>query len=272
MLADLTCDPRTAFDSICRAIGPHDPTGLAGPIVERLIGPIALLVLVYFAGRLIRRFVDAGMRRSGTDVQVRTLVHNVITAVTYVIAVMCAIVAAGVDIALLVTVAGLGTVAIGLALQDVLRNILAGMWLLLEHPFRLGDNITVLDQSGIVQDITLRTTTLRTGDGRLAVLPNLTAFSNPIVNASTYTLRQFTVTVREPIGTDIERALRDARAILAAVPEIAGKPSPSVLPQVDGRAVLLHCRYWVDQTAHDPDAVAATVTQRLWAVRAASAN
>lgn len=270
MLADLSCDPRTAFDGVCRAINPHDPTRLAGPIVERLIGPVLILLAIYFAGRLLRRFIDAAMHRGSADLQVRTLVRNLVTAVTYVIGIMSAIVAAGVDVALLVTVAGLGTVAIGLALQDVLRNILAGIWLLLEHPFRLGDNIEVLDQAGVVQNITLRTTTLRTADGRLAVLPNLTAFSNPLVNSSTYTLRRFTVALREPAGVDIDRAISRAREVLSAVPEVAHRPEPSVSPQVDGRAVVLHCKYWIDQTAHNPDAVAADVTRRLWAGRAAA--
>jgi len=87
---------------------------------------------------VLRRLADRGLQRTTTDRQVRTLVHNVLTVVTYVIAVLSAVVVGGVNVAVLLTVAGLGTVAIGLALQDILRNILAGIWLLLEHPFLLG--------------------------------------------------------------------------------------------------------------------------------------
>ncbi len=170
----------------------------------------------------------------------------------------------GVNVAVLLTVAGLGTVAIGLALQDILRNVLAGIWLLLERPFRLGDNIAVLDQAGVVQNITLRTTTLRTGDGRLAVLPNLTAFSNPVVNSSSFQLRQFAVGVRLQADSDLETAMREARAALTAMPDVAATPAPSVLPQLDGEAVVVQCRYWVDQQAHDPDAVAAEVARHVW--------
>ncbi|MBV8301284.1 MAG: mechanosensitive ion channel family protein [Candidatus Dormibacteraeota bacterium] len=264
MLADLICDKQFPLDGVCRSIAPHDPTGLAGPLVERLVGPIALFVVLYLLGRLARRLVDRTLRRTTTDRQIRTLVHNVMTVVTYVIAALSALVVAGVNVAVLLTVAGLGTVAIGLALQDILRNILAGIWLLLEHPFRLGDDITVLDQSGVVQNVTLRTTTLRTADGRLSVLPNLTAFSNPVINSTSFNLRQYAVDVRLPQDTDLVTALRAGRRVLEDDEEIARKPPPGVIPQLSGEAVVLHCTFWLDQSSQDPDAITAALAERLW--------
>src|ERR1700694_5920332 len=103
MLADFTCDPGLVFDSVCRAIDPHDPTRLAGPIAERLIGPIVVFFLLYLAGRLLRRLVDGALHRTAADRQVQTLVHNVMTAITYLIAVMSALVIGGVEVALSVT-------------------------------------------------------------------------------------------------------------------------------------------------------------------------
>ncbi|HKR99800.1 MAG TPA: mechanosensitive ion channel domain-containing protein [Candidatus Dormibacteraeota bacterium] len=263
MLADFACDRGFFFDSVCTTIRPHDPTGFFGPLVERLVGPLAVLVVLYLAGRLLRRFGDSAMHRAGVDAQVRVLVHNVITAATIVVAVLSALVAGGVNVAVLVTAAGLGTVVIGLALQDVLRNLLAGIYLLVEHPFRLGDYIMVGDQAGTVQTITLRTTTLRTTDGQLAVVPNLTAFSNPIVNSSRYDERQFSLSVRLPAGSDTKQALRDARAALDAAPAVAKQPAPFVQPVLDGEAVVIRCRFWVDQRRHDPDQVTAELAARL---------
>lgn len=264
MLADLTCDPNLLFDNVCRAISGHDPTHVAGPLTQRIIDSIGLFLVVYLIGRIVRRISDAAAKRGVADRQVRTLIHNVVTIVTYVAAVLSALVVAGVNFAVLVTAAGVGTVAIGLAFQDVLRNLFAGIWLLLERSFRLGDNITVADMSGVVQDITLRTTTLRTGDGRLAVLPNLTAFSNPVVNASTYSLLQDAVSIRLPADVDLESAIRSAREALDSVDALAKKPPPAIRPQLDGEAVVLLCSYWLDHSAHDPSAVAADVARRLW--------
>jgi len=264
MLAALSCDPTFPFNGLCQLINGHDPTGVAGAVVVHAIASVGIFLVVYIAGRVIRRAADATMHRSGTDVQVRTLFHNVITVATYTAAVLSAIVVAGVNVAVMLTAAGVSTVAIGLAFQDILRNILAGIWLLLERPFRLGDNITVADQSGTVQDIQLRTTTLRTGDGRLAVLPNLTAFSNPVINATTYSLRQFTVGVRLDDPADLASAIRAARGALSDVTALADRPEASVRPQLDGEHAVLHCTYWIDQTEHNADAVAADVAQRVW--------
>ena len=266
MLADFSCDTNLPFDAVCRAISAHDPTHVAGPITERLIDSLGLFLIIYIVGRVVRRVCDAATTRGVADRQVRTLIHNVVTVVTYVAATLSALVVAGVNFAVLVTAAGVGTVAIGLAFQDVLRNIFAGIWLLLERSFRLGDNITVADHSGVVQDITLRTTTLRTGDGRLAVLPNLTAFSNPVVNSSTYNLVQDMVTVRLPADADLEAAIRDARQMLGSLDSITQQPAPAIRPQLDGEAMLLQCSYWLDHNAHDPNVIAAEVARNLWKV------
>jgi len=266
MVASLSCDSTNLFDGVCRAINGHDPTGIAGPIVERLTGSIGVFLTIYLAGRVVRRISDAASRRAGADLQVRTLLHNTTTLVTYLAAVLSALVVAGANVGVLITAAGVGTVVIGLAFQDLLRNVLAGMWLLVERPFRLGDNVAVAEVSGLVQNITLRTTTLRTRDGQLAVVPNLTVFNSAVINASTYDLRQYTVSVRLPSDADLEQIMRAARGLLESTAAIAGSPAPSLVPQLDADWMLLHCRYWLDQRAQDADAVGADVAQRLWTV------
>ena len=260
----VTCQADFVFYALCKVISDHDPTGIAGPVTVHGLAAIGTFALVYIIGRILRRIVDAAMTRAHADVQVCTLFHNVGTAVIYIAAILAAIVVAGVNIAVMLTAAGVTTVAIGLAFQDILRNILAGIWLLLERPFRLGDSITVLDQAGTVQTITLRTTTLKTADGRLAVVPNLTAFTNPVVNASTFQLRRFTVGIRLPDDANLETVLREAGGVLQKIPAVAGRPAPLVEPVMDGDKLVLRCGYWIDQTAQNADAVAADVVRRVW--------
>ena len=263
MIADATCTTGNLFDFVCTAIQRHN-TGPVGPLVEALISAIAIFVVIYVVGRVIRLLVLWGMRRGKADRQVRTLVRNVITATTYAVALVAALVAAGVNVAVIVTAAGVGTVAIGLAFQDLLRNVLAGIWLLIEQPFRLGDTITVLDQTGSVQNITLRTTTLRTGVGELAILPNLTVFTGIVINTTHYDTRRLSVGVRLPAGTDLASLMRRAREVIQGMPGVAAKPAVHLTPVLDGEAPVLRCSFWVDQRADDPDALTATVAERLW--------
>jgi small-conductance mechanosensitive channel len=269
--AAFACDRTYFFDDLCTSVQKHDPTGIAGPLIERLIGPILVFALVFAAGRLLRRIVDRTVQRARGDPQVRALVRNVGGAIIYFFAVLSGLVTAGVNAAFLLTFGGLASLAIGLAFQDVLRNVLAGIWLLLERPFRIGDLIAVGDESGAVQTITLRTTALRTADGRLAILPNLTVFSGVIVNSSAFGQRRYTVSLRLDRDRDLEAAMRAARRELEATGEVAKEPHPTVTPQLDGEGILLHCSYWLDYRTHDVDAIAADLARRLWVITGTAA-
>ncbi len=173
------------------------------------------------------------------------------------------------------TFGGLASLAIGLAFQDLLRNVLAGIFLLIERPFRLGDEVSVDDVTGIVQTIELRTTALRLGDGRLAVMPNLTMFSRTVINATALERRQYTVSVWVPEGADLEALIEAARSAVAQVPEVLREPGPAVQPrsESDGR-VSLQAHYWLDYRSHDPDAVGLQVFRAVHAAahRAAGAE
>ena len=261
-----TCDTSNWFNFVCNAIQSRDQSGLIGPLVEHLISAIAIFIVIYLLGRLTRMVVLWAMGRTKADRQVRTLVRNLITVSTYVVALITALVIYGVNVAVILTAAGIGTVAVGLAFQDLLRNVLAGIWLLLEQPFRLGDVITVLDQTGAVQNITLRTTTLRTGGGELAILPNLTVFTGIVINTSHYDTRRLSVGVRLPVGADIADVVRRARAAVEKVPGVDGKPAMLFEPILEGEAPILKCSFWVDQREQDPDAVTAAVAEQLWDV------
>jgi small conductance mechanosensitive channel len=260
------CSPDFFFDDLCVTVRGHDPTGIFGPLIERLVGPLLIFILVFIGGRVLRRFLEGGLRRGRADVQVRALVRNIGAAVIWFFAVLSGLVTAGVPLAFLLTFGGLASLAIGLAFQDVLRNILAGIWLLLERSFVIGDLVSIGEMAGLVETITLRTTALRTGDGRLAVVPNLTVFTGIIVNSSAYSQRRYTVSLRIERDHDLEAAMRAARREVAATSEVAKEPVPLVVPQLDGEGILLHCNYWLDYRTHDVDAITADLARRLWVI------
>jgi|ERR1019366_71898 small-conductance mechanosensitive channel len=260
------CDTSNWFGFICNAIQSRDHSGLVGPLVQNLLSAVAIFIVLYLVGRLTRLLVLWAMRRGRADRQVRTLVRNLITVTTYVVAVISALVVYGVNVAVIITAAGVGTVAIGLAFQDLLRNVLAGIWLLLEQPFRLGDTITVMDQTGAVQNITLRTTTLRTGVGELAILPNLTVFTGIVINTTHYDTRRLSVGVRIPADVDLVALMRRARDAVEKIPGIDAKPAIVFEPTLDREVPLLRCHFWVDQREQDPDALTAAVAEQLWEI------
>jgi small-conductance mechanosensitive channel len=80
----------------------------------------------------------------------------------------------------LIKLLGVGTVAIGFAFQNILQNFLAGILLLLQEPFQLGDFISVTGIEGTVHDIQSRATIVNTKEGRRVVVPNAVIFTCPV--------------------------------------------------------------------------------------------
>jgi small conductance mechanosensitive channel len=129
---------------------------------------------------------------------------------------------------------------IGLSLQDILKNFFAGVWVLVERPFRIGDTIEVTGYSGTVQEISFRTTQLRTDDGREVIVPNGTFMTSAVVNLTRFPTRRAAAWLVLPAD---EKAVttEDVRAALGKVEGVAPEPPPSVELQsvAEGKAHYL---------------------------------
>jgi small-conductance mechanosensitive channel len=250
---------------VCDEIQARTGSGsVLGLLVQDVLDGILVFLLVLIAGWVLRRVAVSAMERRA-DEQVRTLTRNVMTVLTWVFAVVGGLVAGGFDPVWVFTFGGIFSLAVGLALQDLLRNVLAGILILMEKPFRIGDQVTIADQEGIVETIALRTTQLRTGDGRLAVLPNLTVFQSVILNSTAFDQRRYSLNLKVEPPTEPARLVETARAAVTSIATISKQPAPTVQLQIDaeGRRLVV-VSYWLDYRAHDPDAVSADLLTRIW--------
>lgn len=254
------------IDDLCTLVRDHTGSRPLVDLTARVVWPLLIFAILYLVARVVRRIVDRTLVRSEADTQVRTLVHNVLVFVGLLVAVFGGLTSAGLDLGIFLTVGGLTSLVIGLAFQDVLRNVLAGIFLLLERPFRIGDVISLGDLTGTVATIELRTTGLRLPDGRLAVVPNLDCFTKTVINLTAYERRRFAVSLWVPVGTDLERLLPALRDEMRLLDEVSAEPPPRVQPRVelDG-GVTLECQVWLEYRRHDPDAVQAELVRRLYA-------
>ncbi len=148
---------------------------------------------------------------------------------------------------------------VGLSLQDILKNFFAGIWILVERPFRIGDTIQTDGHTGVVEHIAFRTTMLRTVDGRQIVLPNNTLLTTPVVNHTAYPLRRgelWVIVAENELPDDM---VRTVRAALEDVPAIASDPAPRVdLRGVSDARARFFVTFWAPDIASTlPDAIAA---------------
>jgi len=147
-------------------------------IILDLLILILFLVAASLAKSVTRRVVLRRLPHQGMALLLARLVHTSIALVGFLIAI--SVIAPSFQAADLIKVLGIGTVAIGFAFQNILQNFLAGILLLLQQPFRLGDLISVTGIEGNVSDIQARATIVTTREGREVVIPNAVIFTNPV--------------------------------------------------------------------------------------------
>ncbi|MCC6174314.1 MAG: mechanosensitive ion channel [Chloroflexi bacterium] len=146
---------------------------------------IVLVVVTLYAARFARSSFEYAATHANVDPHVRLIVGRTISISILVVGVATILDALGIPLATILTFIGVVGIAVSLALQDILKNFFAGTYLLFERPFRIGDEISVKDQRGKVETIGIRTTTLRTVDNALILVPNAMMFAEIVGNRTT---------------------------------------------------------------------------------------
>ncbi|MDQ3896617.1 MAG: mechanosensitive ion channel family protein [Actinomycetota bacterium] len=167
----------------------------------------------------------------------------------------------GVRLGPLVGALGIGGLALAFAGQSILANFLASVILQLRHPFRRGDQISVADCEGTVDDINFRTVVLRTFDGQRVMVPCANVLATPIVNHTTLGRRRTTLSVSVGYEADLDQATKVLREAVREVDGVIERPRPEVWVEEFGESgIALAIRFW-----HAPDVAT------LWRVRSAVA-
>jgi small-conductance mechanosensitive channel len=224
-----------------------DP-GIADPIGYAVQG-IIVFILLYIVGKaFVMPLLDRTLDRRGLDTHAKKPITKVAFFIVVFIALAVAFGAAGRGNILtsLATIAAAATLAVGFAMQDVLKNFVAGVFIFTEKPFRIGDWIEFDDQSGVVEDISLRVTRLRTFDNELLTVPNSQLTDNVVKNPVDADKLRLKFVFGIGYDDDIEQAtdviLEEARAHDG----IMDDPEPSVrLTELGDSSVGLQSRIWI---------------------------
>ncbi|APE07614.1 mechanosensitive ion channel protein MscS [Alteromonas sp. RW2A1] len=120
----------------------------------------------------------------------------------------------------LLTVLGLGSVAVGLAFKDIFENFFAGILIMLRKPMRIGDFVECENISGRVEKITVRETYLRKTDDQLVIVPNSFLFKQPVHVLTDLSFRRFDIVVGVAYGEDVDKARSVIVSALEDIQEI----------------------------------------------------
>ncbi|MBG0786455.1 MAG: mechanosensitive ion channel family protein [Anaerolineaceae bacterium] len=147
-------------------------------------------------------------------------------------------------------IAGLGVAGftIGFALQDIAKNFISGLLLLYRQPFVIGDAVKISTFTGIITQINIRDTVLKTYDGELVIIPNQEVFENPIVNYTHTKLRRQSVTIRLGYKEDSDQAVGVFLDAVKGIEGVEVSPAPSIyVSDLGESALILTTYYWCDQ-------------------------
>ena len=223
---------------------------LFGNGIELLPGLLSAIILVMltryiaqfgknWANTLVKKTIDS------KSLQVLFSKTTYITIWVIGISIACVLAFPGLNLGHIISTLGLGSVAIGFALQDIFKNFLAGILLLLEEPFKIGDHIIVENYQGIVEYIDIRTTKILTYQGERILVPNAIMFTSKVQIKTAFESRRTDLA----IGVDYNTSLPQAKTILLqSIQETEGvlsKPLPEIdLVSFSATSIDFLVRYW----------------------------
>jgi small conductance mechanosensitive channel len=204
--------------------------GLGAISLYSLLTALLTLILCVVAIRLLLRFTSRVLEKTKLEERIRRLITRTVRVALWIVAILIIAQQLGIPMTSLVALLSVATLAVSLAIQDVLSNVASGLVLLTTKPMQIGDYIESDSASGTVREIGLSHTKLDTVDGQRVVVPNSKLAAGKITNFTTLGTRRIEITVGASYDAPVELV---RQACLEAVEKTA-----DVLPQPRPQAVV----------------------------------
>lgn len=192
---------------------------------ERLISAVVVFLVGFFllriGTRMLMKAVGKNLREQSSDLLRKMIVYTGATVLFVMV-----LNAAGVSVGALLGAAGVLGIAVGIASQASLSNIISGLFLVSERFFEIGDVVKIGDHTGSVQSIDLLSIKLRTFDNLLIRIPNQQLIEKDFLNVTRFAIRRMDINVTVSPQYDVERVLEALRSIADGVPQVLDEPEP----------------------------------------------
>jgi small-conductance mechanosensitive channel len=224
------------------------PEAYAETAADGVLFVVAFVAVVVVGRIVVLPLVDRLLDRRGLDRHAKIPLKKLVSFAVYFAALGVAFAFAGFGniLTALATIGAAATLAIGFAMQDVIANFVAGIFIFTDKPFRIGDWIEWDGHSGVVEDISLRVSRVRTFDNELLTVPNAQLTSGVIKNPVAKDKLRLQFLFGIGYGDDIDEATDIILEEAEANDEILADPEPSVrLTELGDSSVGLKSRVWI---------------------------
>lgn len=218
---------------------------------------LAAALLIWFVGKwLAQRLSKLSkrlMERAKVDATLVRFMGNIIYTVLLVVVAIAALDYLGVKTTSLIAIFGAAGLAVGLAMKDSLSNFASGVMLILFRPFRVGDFIEAAGTAGIVEEIGIFATQMRSGDNRGIIVPNSQLYKGNITNFSSKPTRRIDMVFSIGYGDDIRLAKSLIEQAIRNDERILSEPEPTIaLAELAESSVDINVRPWVNSADYWP--------------------
>jgi len=216
----------------------------------RLLAAAAIAIVGLLAMRWVGAFVARGLDRRTLDLPVRHLIVGAVRAAIFTLTLIAVLDKVGVQVAPLVAGLGIAGLGLGFALQGILGDLIAGLYITVMKPFQVGEYLELLGVQGQVSDIDLLTTTLVPPDASRIVIPNKKIIGEVLHRFGT--ARQLTLKVSIASAADLDHALAAVREVVRASPRVLNDPAPVTAVETVAETITIVAKAWLAISDWEP--------------------
>ena len=214
-------------------------------LMDKVLGAVIILVIGLLVIRLVITLLQRVLRNSRLEKAAHSLITSLARVAMYILLFLSVASARGIDVTGIVALASVLTLALSLALQNILANVIGGFTILSTHPFHSGDYVEIAGQSGTVEEINMTYTRLAPPDNKHISIPNSAVIAAQIVNYSAAPTRRVEVVVTASYDSPMQTVL-DALLAAGDAEKVLTDPAPqAVITGYGESAINYSLRLWV---------------------------
>jgi len=213
----------------------------------KVIAALAIFIIGKIIAKMIKSGVSKAMARAKSDPILISFTSNMVYAGLLAFIIIAALGQLGIQTTSFIAILGAAGLAVGLALQGSLSNFAAGVLMIIFRPFKQGDFIEGAGVSGVVEEVHIFNTVMRTGDNKTIIIPNAGLMNGNIVNYSTKPTRRLDLVIGIGYDDDIKKAKNVLNELMQQEPRILKDPAPTLgLLELADSSVNFAVRPWVN--------------------------
>lgn len=189
---------------------------------------LAIFLIGKFFVRILIRAISKVMEKQAIEPTLMIFISNLVRISLMVVVVIAAIGALGIQTTSFIAIFGAAGLAIGLALQGSLSNFASGVLIVLFRPYRVGDFVEAAGISGIVEEVQILTTIMRTADNKQIIVPNSQIMNSIITNYSANDTRRIDMVVGVSYGDDLDKVRQTIEKLVTADDRILAEPAATI--------------------------------------------